>query len=274
MVYSKEQSANIFEQHFAFLLVDETDHVFTVTLNRPETRNAFHQPYLNELAYALSYAHHNNQIWAVVIKANGPVFCAGADLKAFAGMEVDLEGSTIPMPNDMFVIGDQLKGLHKPLIAQVHGDVYAGGFLMIGGCTHVIAAETAKFGLPEVKRGIWPMQVMASLMPIMNARQMLDLCMRGKILSAHEALQMGIATAIVPAENLEKAVQDLVADIKNQSPSAIRLGLEAFQAMDSIPANEQHKYLHKMLMKVLQTSDAKEGLAAFREKRSPVWKGE
>ena len=274
MVYTKEETNNIFDQTFAFLLVDETDNVLTITLNRPEKRNAFHQPYLNELAFALSYAHHNNKIWAVVIKANGPVFCAGADLKAFAGMEVDPQDSTIPMPKDMFVIGDQLKGLHKPLIAQVHGDVYAGGFLMIGGCTHVIASESVKFGLPEVKRGIWPMQVMASLMPIMNARQMLDMCMRGKVLSAKEALDVGIATEVVAPDQLESAVTSLVEDLKNQSPSAIRLGLKAYQEMDSIPAEKQHQYLHKMLVQVLQTKDAKEGLAAFREKRKAVWTGE
>ena len=274
MVYSKEQTENIKEQNFAFLEIEEKDNVLTITLNRPEKRNAFHQPYLNELAFALSYAHHNNSVWAVVIKANGPVFCAGADLKAFAGMEVDSENSSIPMPSDMFVIGDQLKELHKPLIAQVHGDVYAGGFLLIGGCTHVVASNTAKFGLPEVKRGIWPMQVMASLMPIMNARQMLDMCMRAKVLSANEALQLGIATDVTTPESLNQTVEDLVNDIKEQSPSAIRLGLEAYQKMDSIAADEQHKYLHKMLMRVLQSSDAKEGLKAFREKRKAVWTGE
>lgn len=273
MIYTNQQVENFHEQHFAFLQIDESENVLTITLNRPEKRNAFHQPYLNELAYALAYAHYNNAIWAVVVKANGPVFCAGADLKAFAGMEVDSEGSTIPVPKNFIVIGDEFKQLHKPCIAQIHGDVYAGGFLLLGGCTHVVAANNAKFGLPEVKRGIWPMQVMASLMPIMNARQMLDMCMRAKVLTAKEATDLGIVTQLVQLDELESSVQQLVADIKEQSPSAIRLGLKAFQEFGDIPEQEQHKYLHKMLMQVLQTEDAKEGLAAFREKRKAVWVG-
>ena len=273
MIYSKEQVADLKEQHFAFLIIEEKDHVFTITLNRPDKRNAFHHPLVNELAYAMSYAHYNDDIWVVLIKANGKIFCAGADLKAFAGMSVDLEGSTIPMPNDLIVLGDEFKGLHKPCIAKIHGDVYAGGFLMIGGCTHVIASEDACFGLPEVKRGIWPMQVMASLMPIMKKRQLLDLCMRGRVLSAREAMEYDIVSVVVPFGELDDSVTSLVDDIKDQSPTAIRYGLQAFHELEDVPPTDHHKYLHSMLKKVLQTEDAMEGLAAFREKRKPVWKG-
>lgn len=274
MIYTEEQVNSFNEQHFAFLEIGEANHTLTITLNRPEKRNAFHLYMINELAYTLAYAHYNNGIWAVVLKANGAVFCAGADLKAFAGMEVDSEGSTIPMPSDMVVLGDEFKGLHKPCIAKVHGNLYAGGFLMVGGCSHVIAARDAMFALPEVKRGIWPMQVMASLIPVMNAREMLDLCMRGKSLTAEEALKAGIVTQVEAGDTLEDAVQNLVKDILQQSPSAIRLGLKAFEELQNVSKEEQHKYLHKMLMQVLQTSDAREGLAAFREKRQPNWTGE
>lgn len=274
MIYTREQVETFKEQHFAFLQVEDQDHVLTITLNRPDKRNAFHQFLLQELAYALAYAHHFNHIWAVVLRANGPVFCAGADLKAFAGMPADAEGSTIPAPGGQIVLGDEFKGLHKPCIARVHGHVYAGGFLMLGGCTHVVAVQEARFGLPEVRRGIWPMQVMASLLPIMNPRQILDMCMRGRTLNAMEALEYDLVSEVVAAEELDDAVRDLVNDIKGQSPSAIRLGLQAFDELEGVPKNEQHTYLHGMLMKVLQTNDAREGLAAFREKREPRWTGE
>ena len=274
MIYTKEHISNFHEQHFAFLIVEEKDNVLTITLNRPEKRNAFHMPLANELAYALTYAHYTNSVWAVVIKANGPTFCAGADLKAFAGDDTVERPSSIPMPSDMVKLGDEFNGLHKPCIAQVHADVYAGGFLMICGCTHVVAADTAKFGLPEVKRGIWPFQVMASLEPLMGARQLLDLCLRAKTIDAQEALRLGIVTDVVSADALESTVQSLVEDIKEQSPTAIRMGLEAFQEMKNLQADQKHKYLHGMLMKVLSSKDTQEGLAAFKEKRKPVWKGE
>jgi methylglutaconyl-CoA hydratase len=178
------------------------------------------------------------------------------------------------MPSGMIALGDEFKGLHKPCIAQVHGDVYAGGFLMICGCTHVVAVEDAKFGLPEVKRGIWPMQVMASLMPLMSARDMLDLCMRAKTIDAAEAKRLGIVSDVVKAAELEGFVQGLIEDIKEQSPTAIRYGLEAFEKMQNLSEGGKHKYLQGMLMKVLSSKDAQEGLAAFREKRKANWIGE
>ncbi len=273
MLYSQQDIRNFNEQSFTYLLVEEKENVLSITLNRPEKRNAFHAPLANELAFALAYAHYNNAIWCVVLKANGPTFCAGADLKAFAGENTAEKQSTIPMPKDMVKLGDEFNGLHKPCIAQVHADVYAGGFLMIGGCTHVIAVEEAKFGLPEVKRGIFPFQVMATLEPLMSARQLLDLCIRAKTLTASEAKEIGLVSEVVTADNLENRVQELIAAIKEQSPTAIRLGLKAFQEMKTKNADEKHKYLHAMLMQCLQSKDAAEGLTAFKEKRKPNWIG-
>lgn len=273
MQYTQQEVGNFSEQKFAFLIIEEKDNVLSITLNRPEKRNAFHMPLANELAYALAYAHYNNNVWCVVIKANGLTFCAGADLKAFAGDPTEANISTILAPKEMIKLGDEFNGLHKPCIAQVHADVYAGGFLMIGGCTHVIAVESAKFGLPEVKRGIFPFQVMASLEPIMSARDLLDLCIRAKTLSAHEAQKIGLVSEVVSADDLESRVFTLTEEIKEQSPTALRLGLKAFQEMKSKSADEKHKYLHGMLMQCLGSADAKEGLQAFKEKRKANWIG-
>ena len=273
MLYTQQDISNFSEQSFAYLIVEEKENVLTITLNRPEKRNAFHMPLANELAYALAYAHYTNAVWCVVLKASGPTFCAGADLKAFAGDDTTEKPSTIPMPKDMVKLGDEFNGLHKPCIAQVHADVYAGGFLMIGGATHVVAVEEAKFGLPEVKRGIFPFQVMATLEPLMSARQLLDLCLRAKTLSAQEAKEIGLVSVVVSAENLETTVQQLVTDIKEQSPTALRLGLKAFQEMKTKNADEKHKYLHAMLMQCLQSKDAAEGILAFKEKRKANWTG-
>jgi enoyl-CoA hydratase/carnithine racemase len=274
MLYTKEQISNFHEQEFAFILTEEKDNVLTITLNRPEKRNAFHMPLANELAYALAYAHYTNVVWVVIIKANGLTFCAGADLKAFAGDNTVEKTTTIPFPTEPVKLGDEFGGLHKPCIAQVHADVYAGGFLMIGGCTHVVAVESAKFGLPEVKRGIFPFQVMATLEPLMSARDLLDLCIRAKVIDAQEAKRIGIVSEVVTADDLESTVQKLTDEIKEQSPTAIRLGLKAFQEMKSKNAAEKHQFLHAMLMQCLQSKDTAEGLKAFKEKRKAVWVGE
>jgi len=273
MFYTSSQTREFSNHRFAFLLLEQAGHVLTITLNRPEKKNAMHTPLMNELAFALAYARDQADIWVVVLAAKGDIFCAGADLKAFAG-EQSATVSTLPEPAEPVRLGDAFAGLHKPCIAQVHAPVYAGGFLLIGGCTHVVAAENATFSLPEVKRGLFPFQVMASLLPLMPARTVLDLCIRARTLSAAEARQTGLVSLVVEADRLDEAVSQLRDEILQMSPTAIRMGLKAYQAMQSLSTGAQHAYLHGMLQKVLQTEDAKEGIAAFTEKRKPVWTGE
>lgn len=273
--YQAEQVQNFHEQKFEFLEVNHENHVLTITLNRPEKKNALHPLMMAELAYCASFARYNKDVWCVVLEAKGDIFCAGADLKAFAGQADGTKGiSTIPMPTGEVLLGELFPRTYKPCIAKVRGHVFAGGFLLIGGCTHVVSVDEAQFGLPEVKRGIWPMQVMATLQPIMPARKILDLCMRGLTLSAQQAYELGLVTQVVPKEALDSHVTQLVNEILENSPSAIRLGLQAFYEMQSLSHEEQHPYLKNMLGKVLQTQDAQEGITAFMQKRKPQWKGE
>ncbi len=272
MLFTTEQLQDISQYKFAHLLVEEKDHLLTLTLNRPEKKNALNPVLFNELAFALSYAAWSRAVWGVVIAANGDVFCAGADLKAFAGAS-EQTTSTVPQATAEVVIGDVFNALHKPCIAKVHAPVYAGGFLIVCGCTHVVASANATFSLPEVKRGLYPFQVMQSLLQIMPARTVLDLCMRARTLTSAEAEKTGLVSKVVEGDKLNAEVQALVDEIFQYSPSAIRLGLEAFDNLKSIPAAEAHRYLKQMLGECIQTEDAAEGMAAFIEKRKPVWKG-
>ena len=272
MLYTTEQRADFKNQTFAHLLVEEKDHLLTLTLNRPEKKNALNPVLFREIGYAIHCASHDNNIWGVVIAANGDVFCSGADLKAFAGTP-EATTSTIPEPNGELVLGDIFSSLHKPCIAKVHAPVYAGGFLIICGCTHVIAVPEATFSLPEVKRGLYPFQVMQSLLQIMPPRTVIDFCIRAKSMNAAEAEKTGLVSMVVEKENLDKEVKALVDEIFQYSPSAIRLGLEAFDDLKNVPAADAHVYLKQMLSLAIQTQDAAEGMKAFIEKRKPVWTG-
>jgi enoyl-CoA hydratase/carnithine racemase len=272
MLYTVDQ-LNEFKKHtFAHLLTAEHNHLLTLTLNRPDKKNALNPTLFKELAYALSYASRNNEIWAVVIAASGDVFSAGADLKSLSGSQEE-SISTVPEPEGEVILGDLFNGLHRPCIAKVHAPVYAGGFLIVCGCTHVIASPDAIFGLPEVKRGLYPFQVMQSLLQIMPPRAVIDFCIRAKTMSAAEAEKCGLVSKVVAKKDLNSEVQVLVDEIFQYSPTAIRLGLEAFEGLKQVPPAEAHAYLKQMFSLAIVTEDAAEGMKAFIEKRKPVWLG-
>ena len=271
-MFTEEQLKSL-DYAFAFLEVKHKEHVLTITLNRPEKKNALHPITANELAFALTYAKQNKDVWAVVIKANGDVFCAGADLKAFMTGGGDTD-TTVPKAEGEILIGELFNQLHKPCIAQVEGDAFAGAFLLLAGCTQVVAASNVKFGLPEVKRGLFPFQVMASLLQVMPERKVLDWCIQGYNLDAQKAADWGLVTHLAERGKVADAVQELVDTILANSPTAIRMGLEAYQHIRSDDTKEQHSYLRGMLMKTVQTKDAQEGIMAFREKREPKWSNE
>jgi enoyl-CoA hydratase/carnithine racemase len=272
MYYSIDQIADLHQHTFAYIKVKEADHILTITLARPHAKNAMSPTMIREYSFAMSYAHHQSSVWAVIFEAEGSVWCAGADLKAMRGQE-ESNHSTIPLPATEIVIGDLFAKIHKPVIAKVHAPVYAGGFLLIGGATYVIASDTATFSLPEVKRGIFPFQVMAMLLPNISARKVIDFCLRARTATASEALEMGLITHIVQAEALDSTVAGLIAEIFENSPSAIRLGLKALDEMRTVADTDRQAFLKQMLAECIQTTDAQEGLKAFAEKRKPEWKG-
>ncbi len=269
MLYSPEQVEAFPQTTFRYLLVSETDHVLTIRLNRPDKKNALNPTLLNELAFALAYAHHTPGVWMVVLAAEGNVFCAGMDLKSLT--EANTETATVPEPSGPVRLGELMANLHKPCIAQVSGPVFAGGMLLVAGCTYVIASEEVKFGLPEVKRGLFPFQVMASLIDIMPPRAVMDWCLSGRTLTAKQALSLGLVTDLVPADQLQTTVNERIYELKQSSPTAMQFGLRAYGQLISLPRSEWQAYLYDQFSQIQQTPDAREGMAAFLEKRDPKW---
>lgn len=262
---------NPLTETYAFIKLQEDNHTLTITLDRAAKKNAIHPKMVDELAFALQYAKISKHIWVIVIAAEGNVFCAGADLKAFLGMLGEFE-STIPSPEKEVLLGNLFNQVHKPVIAKVEGDVYAGGFFFLAGSTYVVVNENVKLGLPEVKRGLYPFQVMEALLQVMPKRKVVDWCIRGYNLPAKEALEFGLVTHLATAETNDSIVNGLILDLSENSPSAIRLGLEALDTIQN--SASKHKYLMEMLQKTVASQDGQEGLKAFREKRKPVWTGE
>lgn len=258
-------------QRFAFIKLKVEDHVLTLTLDRPEKKNALHPHMVQEIAFVMQFAKQTSDIRAIVIDATGDVFCAGADLKAFMGMVGEFD-SSIPEAKGEVLIGELFNKVHKPVITKVEGKVLAGGFFFLAGANYVICNEGIKLGLPEVKRGLFPFQVMAALLEVIPKRIVVDWCIRGYDLDVNDAKNYGLVTHITTPETIDGTIETLLNEIKANSPTAIRLGLEA---LDTINGQEsKHQYLMEMLQKTVGSKDGQEGLLAFRQKRQPVWTGE
>lgn len=246
--------------------IDISNNILSITLNRPEKKNALNNVMMNELNYALAYAKQQREIRVVVIGAEGDVFCAGADLRRAK------EESNVPKLEHADDVSFSLRRLHKPVICKIQGSVLAGALLIVTNSTHAIAVKESTFSAPEIHRGLWPFMVMAGLFRVMPKRAGLDFIMRGQPIDARQAEQWGLINQSVPANELEKTVSNLANELASLAPETMQLGLAAYEQQDALVFDEALPYLQEQIAQCFQSHDAKEGIAAFLEKRKPNWK--
>jgi enoyl-CoA hydratase/carnithine racemase len=208
----------------------------------------------------------------VLTGAGEKAFCAGGDLggsglqgKGFAERHHDRRAFA-----DLFRV---LNGLGKPVIARVRGHCLAGGLGLALGCDLVVASEDASFGTPEVRRGLFPMMIMATIFRNVGRKKGMELILTGERIDAREACRLGLVNHVVPASELDAKVDELAGRIGSLSPAVLRLGRDAFYASQDMGFDEALAYLQGMLSLNLGTEDAIEGVRAFLEKREPQWKG-
>ncbi len=254
---------------YQFIKTEIEGNVMYLTLARPSKRNAFTQIMLSEINHAINLANNNTSIWLLIILAEGPVFCAGMDLADFVNQDLNIQNKAIKLTDKP--LGDILAELNKPIITVIDGAVIAGGMLFVAESTFVIATENAKFQLPEVKRGLFPYQVMNSLSKILPIRKILELSILADEISSKEALNLGLVTKLVQSENLKNELNILVEKILDNAPLAIEKGIEMSKKLSSIPASERNNLLKKELENLRNSADAQEGINAFLEKRKPKW---
>ncbi|HEX9992951.1 MAG TPA: enoyl-CoA hydratase-related protein [Acidimicrobiales bacterium] len=255
------------------VLYEVADHVARVTINRPERRNALSWAVMAELRSALRAAREDADVRVVVLTGAGEkAFCAGADLGGMAGGDSgwtalhDARGELARLFRDLWELG-------KPTIARVRGYALAGGFGLALACDLVVAADDATFGTPEIDVGLWPFMITVPLCRSMPPKKALELMMTGRRVTAEEADRIGFVTRVVPVDGLDAAVDELAASLAAKSPAVMRLGRDSFHAVWDLAAEDALRLLHPMLTVTAATEDAAEGIAAFAEKRRPVWRG-
>ena len=254
------------------LVVSREGAVVTAVLNRPERRNALTWPMVDRLRGAVAEAKADPDVRVLVLTGAGDrAFCAGADLGGMAAGASELElhdgrGQLARLFEDLWALG-------KPTVAKVRGVCLAGGFGLALACDLVLAADDASFGAPEVDVGLWPFMASVPLCRSMPPKKALELMLTGRRVDAAEADGLGFVTRVVAADELDAATDELASTLAAKSPTAVRMGRDAFYRVWDASAAEALAALHPLLSVLAGTDDAAEGMAAFAEKRPPTWTG-
>lgn len=244
-----------------------------ITINRPERRNAINEAVCAGIAEAIDRAESTPGARAIVLTGAGDqAFCAGGDLKPSAdGSPFALEPSE---PNHYVIrLFRRIQACRLPIVARVNGNAMAGGLGLVCACDMAVAVSTARFGVPETRVGLFPMMILPYMMRVIPRRRLLEMCITGELFAADEALALDIVNYVVEPAGLDAKIDWLLARIVDKSPTAIRIGKQMFRAIEDMTLDQAFELTQVMLPLMAQSQDAKEGFAAFNEKRPPRWTG-
>lgn len=249
------------------VLVSTENGIMTVTINRPEARNAANRAVAEGIAAAMDELDSNDDIRVAILTGAGGTFCSGMDLKAFVTGE-------FPVVEGRGFAGVAEAPPKKPLIAAVEGYALAGGLELAITCDLIIAADNAKFGIPEVKRGLAAAGGGLVRLPRqMPPRVAMELALTGEFISAQRAEATGLVNKVVPAGTALEAAKEMAEIISSNGPLAVAVSKQVIVESQDWDAADHFKKQGSMVAPVMSSSDAQEGAIAFAEKRPPKWTG-
>ncbi len=253
------------------ILFDTEDKVGTITLNRPEKRNALSLELMLEMIDLLKRLREKREVHAVILKGNGPAFCAGHDMAEMVGDEKEITHfrTIFGVCSEMMLL---LHKIPQPVIAQVHGIATAAGCQLVAACDLAIASEDARFATPGVKIGLFCTTPMVPLVRVIGRRRAMKMLLTGDFISAKEAERYGLVNEEVPFDKLDRRVKEFASEIAEYSGWTIGIGKEAFYSQIDMEEREAYSYAREVIASNCLTYDAQEGMKAFLEKRKPVWK--
>jgi enoyl-CoA hydratase/carnithine racemase len=251
------------------LLYEKRDGVVRLTLNRPDKRNALSLKLLGELDAAIEQIAADPEARVVVIAGAGRVFCAGHDLAEMTGRK---KADYRELFSACSVVMQGFRKLTQPVIARVQGMATAAGCQLVASCDLVVAATEAQFAAPGVKIGLFCTTPMVPLVRAVPAKLALEMLFTGAPISAERALAAGLVNRVVPADQLDAAVQEFCDAILASSPLVIGLGKKTFYDQLSVDEATAYERAVEIITDNATFADAQEGIRAFLEKRPPVWK--
>ena len=248
--------------------VDER--IATVTLNRPEKRNALSLGLMRELTAALRDLGGRRDVAAVILTGTGPAFSAGHDLSEMTGRSLDDLREIFDVCCELM---ETVQRIPQPVIAMVRGIATAAGCQLVATCDLVVAEERARFATPGVKIGLFCSTPMVAVSRAIGQKRALQMLLTGAPIDARTAADWGLVNEVVPAERLEARTRELATQIATASPLVIGIGKEAFYAQLGRDQHDAYEYTKTVMTMNALAADAQEGICAFLEKRPPHWTG-
>lgn len=245
-----------------------------ITLDRLAQRNALSEFMLTSLLLVLDELKLDPSVRAIVIAANGPVFCAGHDLKELTARRTDADRGTGYFREIMGLCAKVMQAIvhsPKPVIAAVDGVATAAGCQLVASCDLAVASETAQFCTPGVNIGLFCSTPMVALSRNITRKRALEMLLLGEMLSAENALEFGLVNRVVPAGQALQCALQFAEAIAAKSPATVRIGKEAFQRQLDMPLSDAYTYAAEVMVQNMLERDAAEGIGAVLEKRPPVW---
>jgi methylglutaconyl-CoA hydratase len=251
------------------VICEKRQQVYWLTINRPERRNAINPDVISGLATGIAVAADDPSVRCLVLTGAGnKAFCAGADLSRGPGVFADAAAEPT---TDFGRLSRRVRDLRKPMLGRVNGDCVAGGIGLLALCDIVVASSHARFGLPEVRVGVFPMQVLVYLRKTMLPRHFNELSMLGELIDAEKAKEFGLLNYVVSDQELDAKIAHLVTRITEASPAAMMRGKLAIAALEDMPFHQAIAFAEAQIALMVMSDDVREGLAAFNEKRKPRW---
>ncbi|HKA50961.1 MAG TPA: enoyl-CoA hydratase [Candidatus Dormibacteraeota bacterium] len=253
------------------LQVEDALPAVLITLNRPEQRNALSTPLMQELTDELERHSERPEVRVVILRANGPAFSAGHDLRELVDRTLEEEQEIFEVCTRMM---DKIQRIPQPVIAAVQGIASAAGCQLVATCDLAIAAEGARFATPGVRIGLFCSTPMVALSRNIGRKRALEMLLTGTPIDARTAAEWGLVNRVVPADQLDAAALELANQIAASSPLTLRIGKQAFYRQIDVSQDEAYGLMSQTMAENAMTCDAQEGMSAFLQKRRPTWRGE
>ena len=254
---------------FEHVLVEQAGDFATITMNRPQRRNALSAAHMRELIEAFTRVG-DSEATGVILAGAGPVFCAGHDFADVVKADLEQVRSLLHTCTELMTL---IQSVPQPVVARVHGLATAAGCQLVASCDLAVAAETAAFAAPGGKGGWFCHTPMVAIARNVGRKRAMELALTGEPISARQALDWGLVNAVVPADGLGEAVSSLLTRATQGSRGSKALGKTTLYAQMSLGQDDAYRLAVEVMAASSQTDAAREGMAAFLEKRPAVWPG-